>query len=288
MAKIIIVGGSLGGLFAANLLLKRGHEITLLEKVVGSLDGRGAGIVTHPSLMKALRLCGIKTDNNIGVPVDRRVTIDQSGNSIESVVIPQILTSWSKLYHLLKENFPKHLYLDGKSVHSIQQNSASATVYCEDGSSYTGDLIIASDGLRSSVRNIFAPSIVPEYAGYVAWRGVCDEYLLSQYTLSTLFETFGFGLPPGEQILGYPVAGLNNNISPGHRRYNFVWYRKTNEEELVNLLTDADNQYYPQGISPIKVNWRNIANVRQAARKTLAPQWAEILEKTALVFSSNL
>lgn len=284
MAKIIIVGGSLGGLFAANLLHQRGHDVTVLEKVIGSLDGRGAGIVTHPSLMKALSLCGIETDNNIGVPVDHRVTLDQTGKTIEEMQLPQILTSWSKLYHLLKENLPTHLYLDGKGVQQIEQRDQSVQVLCEDGSSYTADILIASDGLRSSVRKIYAPTINPTYAGYIAWRGVCDEHLLSQLTINSLFSTFGFGLPPGEQILGYPVAGANNNIQPGHRRYNFVWYREANEEQLKDLLTDADGKYYAQGISPIKVNWRHIANVRQAARDTLAPQWAELLEKTALVF----
>ena len=52
MAKILVVGGSLGGLFVGNLLHCAGHEVHILEKVLGSLDGRGAGIVTHPSLMQ--------------------------------------------------------------------------------------------------------------------------------------------------------------------------------------------------------------------------------------------
>jgi 2-polyprenyl-6-methoxyphenol hydroxylase-like FAD-dependent oxidoreductase len=56
MAKILVVGGSLGGLFVGNLLHCAGHEVHILEKVLGSLDGRGAGIVTHPSLMQALSL----------------------------------------------------------------------------------------------------------------------------------------------------------------------------------------------------------------------------------------
>jgi 2-polyprenyl-6-methoxyphenol hydroxylase-like FAD-dependent oxidoreductase len=32
MAKILVIGGSLGGLFAANILLRQGHDVTLLEK----------------------------------------------------------------------------------------------------------------------------------------------------------------------------------------------------------------------------------------------------------------
>jgi 2-polyprenyl-6-methoxyphenol hydroxylase-like FAD-dependent oxidoreductase len=66
MANILIIGGSLGGLFAANILQRQGHEITLLEKAVGSLDGRGAGIVTHDALADALREAGIAVNDSLG------------------------------------------------------------------------------------------------------------------------------------------------------------------------------------------------------------------------------
>ena len=285
MAKILVVGGSLGGLFVGNLLHCAGHEVHILEKVLGSLDGRGAGIVTHPSLMQALSLVGITLDDNICVPVQGRVTLDAKGDTIAQMHLPQVLTSWSRLYHLLKEKFPASRYHGGKALHRLEQDTAHVTAYCEDGTQFTGDLLIASDGLRSAVRAILCPKAMPEYAGYVAWRGVCDEHLLSQHTLNTLFEYFSFGLPEGEQILGYPVAGLNNNITPGNRRYNFVWYHQAPADNaLRDLLTDADGNYFPQGIAPVKVSYKHIAHIRERARKTLAPQWAEVLEKTGMVF----
>jgi 2-polyprenyl-6-methoxyphenol hydroxylase-like FAD-dependent oxidoreductase len=285
MSKILVVGGSLGGLFVGNLLHCAGHEVHILEKVLGSLDGRGAGIVTHPSLMQALSLVGITLDDNIGVPVQGRVTLDAKGDTIAQMHLPQVLTSWSRLYHLLKEKFPASRYHGGKALHRLEQDTAHVTAYCEDGTQFTGDLLIASDGLRSAVRAILCPKAMPEYAGYVAWRGVCDEHLLSQHTLNTLFEYFSFGLPEGEQILGYPVAGLNNNITPGNRRYNFVWYHQAPANNaLRDLLTDADGNYFPQGIAPVKVSYKHIAHIRERARKTLAPQWAEVLEKTGMVF----
>ena len=285
MAKIIIVGGSLGGLFAANLLRKNGHDVIILEKAIGSLDGRGAGIVTHDALMDTLETIGIGIDANIGVRVTSRVSLNEYGDTISEIPLEQTLTSWSRLYHLLKANFPDDRYLQGKSVVKINQTDTTVTIYCEDQSTYEADLVIASDGLRSAVRANLVPDIKPEYAGYVAWRGVCDENLLSKKTLNTLFNHFGFCLPQGEQILGYPVAGSGNNIHAGQRRYNFVWYRPASEDqELKNLLTDADGMYYPDGIPPLKVSWEHISNVRQTARKILAPQFAEILEKTALVF----
>ncbi len=285
MAKILVIGGSLGGLFVANILLRQGHDVTLLEKAIGSLDGRGAGIVTHDALADALREAGIAVDDSLGVAVSKRVTLGVDGESLGEMPLPQILTSWSRLYHLLKENFPSERYLQGKNVKTVSQDSNTVQVVCEDGSSYQAELLIASDGIRSAVRAQVAPSIQPEYAGYIAWRGVCDESHLSNYTLDTLFNYFGFCLPNGEQMLGYPVAGPGNDTRPGKRRYNFVWYRRASEDdELVKLLTDADGHHYPTGIPPLKVSWKHIAEMRSVARKILAPQYAEILEKTASPF----
>lgn len=285
MAKILIVGGSLGGLFVANILLRQGHDVTLLEKATGSLDGRGAGIVTHDALADALRQAGVAVDDTLGVPVAERITLDTDGQSLGTMQLPQILTSWSRLYHMLKECFPAEQYLQGKTVKSVSQTTDQVEVICEDGSRYGAELLIASDGIRSGVRAQVAPQIQPEYAGYIAWRGVCDEACLSNYTLDTLFNRFGFCLPKGEQMLGYPVAGSGNDTRPGKRRYNFVWYRPASEnEELVNLLTDDDGRYYPTGIPPLKVSWKHIARMRNIARDILAPQYAEILEKTAAPF----
>jgi 2-polyprenyl-6-methoxyphenol hydroxylase-like FAD-dependent oxidoreductase len=199
--------------------------------------------------------------------------------------MPQVLTSWSRLYHLLRAALPAQHYLQGVSVCDVVENNQGVVVHCDEGRSFSGDMLVASDGIRSVVRAQYAPSAQPVYAGYVAWRGVCEEAVLSKQTLDTVFDCFGFGLPAGEQLIGYPVAGANNATGRGKRRYNFVWYRPAPEPDgLAALLTDADGQLYPLGIPPNKVSWRHIAAMREAARELLAPQFAEILEKTAQPF----
>ena len=285
MARILIAGGSLGGLFAANILMRSGHEVLVLEKATESLDGRGAGIVTHQGLVDSLRRAGAKVDDTLGVRIEGRVSLQPDGAPDVTLSRPQVLTSWSRLYHLLHEVLPPEFVATGACVKSLSQDEHGVTVHCEDGRSFQGDLLVASDGIRSAVRAQLAPQVQPEYAGYVAWRGVCDEWLLSDFTLRTVFERFGFGLPPGEQLIGYPVAGAGNNTARGKRRYNFVWYRPAPEPDGLNaLLTDADGQLYPLGIPPNKVSWRNVAAMREAGRRLLAPQFAEILEKTAQPF----
>ena len=285
MARILIAGGSLGGLLAANMLLRDGHDVQLLEKARGSLDGRGAGIVTHAALLEGLTRAGVGVDAGLGVSVQSRVLLDAQGTAVARLDMPQLLTSWSQLYNLLFHAFPTERYHQGAAVTAVEQHLGGVRVQTESGDAFEAELLIASDGIRSAVRAQLAPTPLPEYAGYVAWRGVCDEGLLSQHTLNSCFEHFGFALPLGEQLIGYPVAGSGNATARGQRRYNFVWYRPADAATtLRELLTDADGEYHPLGIAPHKVSWRQIRSMREAARQMLAPQFAEIIEKCAQPF----
>ena len=49
--RALIIGGSLGGLFAANLLRSIGWHVEVFERVADDLATRGAGIGTHDELI---------------------------------------------------------------------------------------------------------------------------------------------------------------------------------------------------------------------------------------------
>jgi len=139
--------------------------------------------------------------------------------------------------------------------------------------------------LRSAVRQSLLPETVPAYAGYIAWRGLVEESTLSLRTLEELFPYFAFGLPPREQMIAYPVAGRNNAVEPGKRRYNFVWYRPADEATtLRDMMTDASGKVWLDGIPPPLIRASVLDEARKAAREVLAPQFAEVVEKTENLF----
>jgi 2-polyprenyl-6-methoxyphenol hydroxylase-like FAD-dependent oxidoreductase len=93
-----------------------------------------------------------------------------------------------------------------------------------------------------------------------------------------LFELMTFCLPPGEQCLGYPVAGPDNELRLGQRRYNVVWYRPADEaSELPWLLTDDKGVTHSISIPPPLIRRDPIAAMRAAAERLLAPQFRDIV-----------
>src|SRR5690349_1068992 len=283
--RALVVGGSLGGLMAACLLHRAGWQVQVCERAREPLSGRGAGNVTHPQLLAALARCGANIDESIGVEVTDRIVLDASGREIERLVLPQVLTSWGKLFAVLKAALPDALYCSGWSLTRLTSHGDRVRAHFDNGRIIEADLLVAADGVRSTVRNQFMPQVAPQYAGYVAWRGLLEEQALSPTTHAQLFEKFAFCLPPGEQCLGYPVAGAHNSTLPGRRRYNIVWYRPAAQDtELADLLTDANGQRHDVAIAPPLIRSEVIARMREAAAALLAPQFAEIIDSMAQPF----
>ncbi|MEK7231712.1 MAG: FAD-dependent oxidoreductase, partial [Pseudomonadota bacterium] len=83
-------------------------------------------------------------------------------------------------------------------------------------------------------------------------------------------------------MLGYLVAGPRNTTKPGERRYNFVWYRPADAtSELPALLTDATGCLHDMNIPPDRIRADVIVEMRAAAERLLAPQFAEVVRATA-------
>lgn len=273
--RAVIIGGSMGGVFAALYLRKQGWDVAVYERSPVPLVDRGAGIVTHPELRQAMADVGRSAETDLGVAYDWRLTFDRAGAVIARHKRHQICTSWNRLFTLVSEVLPRESYHLGKDLVALEQDAHSATARFADGTSATGDLLVGADGFRSQVRNFVVPGAHPVYAGYIGWRGLAPESRFSAKTREQVIETFSFYLPPGEQIIGYPAAGPGNDLRPGHRSWNIVWYRPTDQATLDRYLTDASGHHHAMSIPPPLIAPEVVASMRADAERLLPPQFVE-------------
>lgn len=285
MPQALVIGGSLGGLFAANLLRSIGWKVQVFERVGDDLASRGAGIGTHEELLDIMHRIGIKVDASIGVHPESRTCLDRAGSIQHTMPRPRILSSWGRLYRALKDAFPADDYYFDKALVSFKDDASGVTALFADGTSAHGDLLIGADGIRSTVRAQTMPDAKPLYAGYVAWRGLIAESSLPVDLHREIFAHNMVCYPDGDAMTMYAVPGPNNDVRPGHRAYNWVWYHPVDGGDgLAALCTDATGFCHGTAIAPALIRPEVIAGMRATAHKVLAPQCVHVIELTAQPF----
>lgn len=275
--RAVVIGGSIAGLFTAAFLRRIGWQVDIYERSSVELIGRGVGIfATHLELMEALDKCGAGTVD-IGVIVYKRITLDRNGDVIAEKPLLQIVTSWDRLRQLLLRAIDRQRYHFGHVFERVEQDDSGVHVDFANARSVRADLLIACDGIRSTVRGQLAPEVQPIYSGYYGWRGAPHESDLSPETRRTVFPYFSFFLADQLQIAGYPIAGSDDELRPGHRRYNFIWYRVADAQKLKEMCVDEYGQQHEFSVPPPLVRKNLVAQMRAEAETLLPPQLLDCL-----------
>ena len=273
--RALIIGGSLGGLFAAHLLRSIGWRVDVFERSAEDLASRGAGLGTHEALVAVLRRVGFDMSAPLGVSIPSYLWLDENDRVVADVPLGRIMTAWSRIYRPLKDALPRELYHAGKSLVRLEQDARGVTAIFADGTRESGDLLVAADGARSAARAQLLPQARPEYAGYVAWRALLAEADATPKQRALLFTRNAFSIPDGELWVSYPVPGRDGDVAPGKCDYNIVWYRPADAAALADLNTDEQGTRH-QHIPPTLVRRDVIEAAKNAARALIAPSLADI------------
>jgi 2,6-dihydroxypyridine 3-monooxygenase len=275
MRRAVVVGGSLGGLNAGLWLSDIGWDVTVLERSAAPLEGRGAGIVLHPATARYLVDHGIAALSQISAPVDWLRYLGAHGTVLSQTPCRFRFTSWTTLYRTLLGCLDRSSYRMGAEVVGVEVADGGATVTTAAGEPITADLIVAADGVASTIRALLLPEVFPRYAGYVGWRGTVGEAQLSAGVVGALHESITYHLMPASHLLAYPIPG---------GQFNWVWYRNVAEgAPLDDLMTGTDGRRHPLSLPPGTVQAHHVDQLRAAAKDLPAPL-AELVTSTAEPF----
>lgn len=287
--RALVIGGSLGGLCAGICLRAAGWLVSIFERSSGLMDDRGAGIVLQSEVLNLLEGLKLATRADISVESRDRQYLNKDGNVASSGVSRQFMTSWGALFNSLRRGFPDDDYHTGFKLVNFETGEHQVTARFENGREETGDLLIGGDGAWSSVRQQLLPNITPEYAGYVAWRGVVAEHALTAALRETFLGKFTFFQMPRSHILCYVIPGADGSITEGQRRLNWVWYWNYREvDELAELLTDRTGRKRRTSVPPGMVCAEHWHKQMEIVRAFLPPQFRELLEATDEPFAQPI
>jgi len=282
--RVLIAGGSLGGLTAALTLRDAGCDVEVYERSRAPLEGRGAGIVLHPASIRYFIESEAMDVGRVSAKADWLRYVDRRGDMVHEAPCRYWFTSYYTLHKGLLDCFDETRYHLGAGLVGIHQTDDSITVELNKGK-VTGDLLVSADGIHSTARRLLLPDVLPRYAGYVGWRGTVRENELSADALSSLRDACTYFVGDRTHILTYPIPDFDGSVEPGKRRVNFVWYCNVAEgPALDDLMTDVNGVRQEISLAPGAVRQHQIDGLLAAAAEQLPESIAEVVVKSSEPF----
>ncbi|KAI4256354.1 MAG: hypothetical protein LQ352_002119 [Teloschistes flavicans] len=204
------------------------------------------------------------------------------------------MSNWGCLYLILRANFdgmesetipepPPQKgdgnveYRPGKRVFGVSYDKDKGRITVQYVDVVTGEknsvgaaMVIAADGVHSSVRKVLQVPTRNDYAGYIGWRGTVLEHLLCQETIEYFSNRLNFTLLKGiyfirselskcppytaskltRRLGSYFIPNETGHMEQGQRRLNWVWYLVVPDgsPEMAAIFTDINGRLHPNTV----------------------------------------
>lgn len=261
--NIAIIGGGIGGLALALGLHKRGLTCNVYE-TVPEVRELGVGITLLPHAVTELAALGVQPAlEAIGIENAESVFFNRWGQFIyreprgrlAGYAVPELGAHRGKLHRILYDAARERLgegrvHTDHRCVR-VDQDTEGATVHFI--STATGapreavraDVVIACDGVNSTVRRQFYPDEKVAFAGINTWRGVTRHKPIltgKSYMRIGSIET-------GKMVI-YPI--IDNVDGQGNQLIN--WVAEIQRPDAA--MNDWNQQGHAQDFADIFKDWR--------------------------------
>jgi salicylate hydroxylase len=207
--NIIIVGGGIGGLFAAKALIAHGSNVAVYEQApaIGEI---GAGVFLTPNSVRQLERVGL------GAAVARRGALvgresryfRSDGTPIAPVQVTDS-AGWNATFgmhradivEIIADALPRGVVHTGHRAIGFDQEGDVAKVSFANGAVAEGDVVVAADGIHSELRPFVFPPSRPVFSGSVAYRGLVEHARIAPWPT----DAWQMWLGKAKHFLAFPV-----------------------------------------------------------------------------------
>src|SRR6185436_10937830 len=178
--SVVIIGGGIGGLFAANALVAQGLRVAVYEQA-SALGEVGAGVYVTPNAVRHLERVGLgpaveKWGARVG---PGSCYFRHDGTPIAPVQVSDA-TGWNATFGMhradfvdfLAANLPAGIVHTNRRAIGFEQNGDVARVRFANGATVEADVVVAADGIHSELRSCVFPPSKPVFHGTMAYRGL--------------------------------------------------------------------------------------------------------------------
>lgn len=211
----LVVGGGIGGMATALSLSRFRHPVTLVEQAprFGEI---GAGLQIGPNATRALDKLGLFEQlSSVAVHPRRAVirdaitaevltSLDFGPAFIARYGYPYVVARRSDLLSILLQawrNEPLLTLENNRVVTDVREHNDHVAVSFADGDTYTADVVIGADGIKSRVRQLPDTS-EPVFSGHIAHRGTIG---IDDVHTEVSAQDVVLWIGPGIHLMQYPV-----------------------------------------------------------------------------------
>ena len=234
--SVLIVGGGIGGLFAANALLAHGIAVSLYEQAP-ALGEVGAGVYVTPNAVRQLERVGLgPAVERYGARVGpRSAYFRHDGTPIAPVQVADA-AGWNACFgmhradfvELLAAHLPPGIVRAGHRAVGFEQDEARARVRFANGAVAEADVVVGADGIHSELRpHVFPPS-TPVFHGTISYRGLVPRARLPDWPM----DRWEMWAGPSKHFLVFPVRHGT--------MVNYVGFVPTDEEMKESWSAPGD------------------------------------------------
>jgi len=206
---VVVVGGGIGGLFAAKALISQGLKVSVYEQAP-TLGEVGAGVYITPNSVRHLQRMGLEPAvekwgarvgfesryfRHDGTPIAPVQVTDSSGWNATFGM------HRADLIEILASALPAGIVRTGHRCTGFEQTADRARVTFANGATAEGDVVIAADGIHSELRQYVVPPAKAVFSGSVAYRGFVPSELAPEWPP----RRWEMWLGPTKHFLAYPM-----------------------------------------------------------------------------------